>query len=403
MKKILCILLSVCMLLCMTACNSNDSQSGAVGESVSSESQKGDADDIFILSDLEKSLHSYYEWVDDLPQALVRSEHSCVTLGKKDAESYPEMAEMLRQIATMQENAMLDEFDNLVSIANDELQSDREGFKTYVSTLDVLVRRADSTVISLLSDSYSDFGQIENYRAMHGSNFDTKSGRELALNDIIKNVNNDLAEAVQSELTNHILPGEFHYEGVVEDYFANTPYDGFSWTVDYNGVTFYFAPGELCDGGVMTATVPFTEYPELFYEKYMSVPEEYTVELPLDISFFTNLEKEGALEEISVSGWYNDEQNHYMDYGVYSNTDGNYYSEECYVYDLHPYYVKSDAGNYVYILCEDFDEGVRNMHVAVLSLNSDGSITKTDEMNVRSSFITDNVFKIPTDPANWNF
>lgn len=57
-----------------------------------------------------------------------------------DADAYPEMAEVLNQLATMQENTMLDEFDNLVSIAREELVADREGFETNVSTLDVQVR-----------------------------------------------------------------------------------------------------------------------------------------------------------------------------------------------------------------------------------------------------------------------
>ena len=91
------------------------------------------------------------------------------------------MAQVLDQIATMQENAMLDEFDNLLSIAREELSENRDVFETNVSTLDVLVRRADSLVISLLSDSYSHYGQIENYRVFHGSNYDTQSGRELLL------------------------------------------------------------------------------------------------------------------------------------------------------------------------------------------------------------------------------
>lgn len=91
---------------------------------------------------------------------------------------------------------MLDGFDNLVSIARDELSANRDGFETNVSTLDVLVRHADNHVISLLSDSYSHYGQIENYRVFHVSNYDTQSGRELLLNDVVT-VNNDLAQAVK--------------------------------------------------------------------------------------------------------------------------------------------------------------------------------------------------------------
>lgn len=412
MKKIICVLLSVCMLQCFAACGENTEQppetesintteSQTPTESQTStegtENQDGDhAHEIRLLT-LEKTLHTYYEWEDDYDWALVRSEHSCVTLEQADADAYPEMAQVLEQIATMQENAMLDEFDNLVSFAREELAANRDGFETNVSTLDVQVRRADSLVISLLSDSYSHYGQIENYRVFHGSNYDTQSGRELMLNDVV-NVNNDLAKAVETELTTSVWAGDFYSETTVEDYFANTPYDSFSWTVDYTGVTFYFAAGDLSDDGMMTATVCFAEYPELFNDKYLVDPTEYAVEIPLDISFFAELDTDDALEAISVSGWYNDERNHYMDYGIYTETDGHYF-EECFVYDLHPYYVKTVNGNYVYLFCEDFEEGLRQMKLIVFRLNEDGSVTKSGEMNVSPSWLADNKFIVPTDPS----
>jgi len=412
MKRILCILLSVCLLLCLGACTHNAEKppepesTGPTEEPKPTETQPptekptepeavDDPGPIRLLT-LEKALHTYYEWVDDLPQALVRSEHSCVTLGREDAARYPEMAQVLSQIATMQENAMLDEFDNLVSTAREELNRSRDGFETFVSTLDVQVRRADSLVISLLSDSYTDYGQIENYRVFHGSNYDTQTGRELMLNEVV-DVSNDLALAVQEELTGHMWTGEFHSESSVEDYFANTPYDSFSWTLDYTGVTFYFAPAELCDGGTMTATVSFSQYPELFVEKYMEVPARYTVELPLDISFYAQWDADDALDELSVSGRYDAERNCYLDYGVYSET--GYCGEDCYAHDFHPYYVNAEGGHYLYLFCEDFDEGVRQMRLVVLTLNSDGSITKSGETNISPSWLSDNRFLVPTDPG----
>ena len=419
MKKIICMLLIVCMLLCLTACGQNvdtpqeTESKPTTEEQPTTESQPttetqpttediGTQDDVSVNEikplTLEKALHTYYEWADDYDRALVRSEHSCVTLGQADADAYPEMAQVLSQIATMQENAMLDEFDNLVSFAREELNSNRDGFVTNVSTLDVLVRRADSLVISLLSDSYSHYGQIENFRVFHGSNYDTQSGRELMLNDVVT-VNNDLAQAVETELTTSVWAGDFYSETAVEDYFANTPYDGFSWTIDYLGLTFYFSAGDLSDDGMLTATVPFAEYPELFNEKYLVAPTEYAVEIPHDISFFAELNTYDGLEAISVSGWYNDERNAYMDYGIYTDTDGQYYEEECFAYDLHPYYVKTADGNYVYLFCEDFEEGWRQMKLTVFSLNADGSVTKIGERNVSPSWLADNKFIVPTDPG----
>lgn len=400
MKKI-CLLLSVCMLVCLAACQRDVEQpqkSESQTTTESTENKNGDDTDKMRVLTLEKSLDTHYEWSDDNDKALVRSEHEQVTLGQEDAKAFSEMAEVLSQISTMQKNAMEDEFDNLISFAKEELSENKDSFETYVSTLDVKVRRADSVAISLLSDSYSDYGQIENYRALHGSNYDTQTGKELALNDVVKYINNDLAIAVEKELNSHMWTGDFYSEYAVEDYFANTPSDGFSWTLDYTGVTFYFAPGDLCDEGAMTATVSFAEYPELFHEKYMEVPAEYTVELPMDISFFTQLDADNTFEEISVSGYYDEDRNQYTKYGIYTDTDGQYYEEECYAYDLHPYFVKASSGDYLYLFCEDFEEDLRQMHLIVLSLNKDGSVTKSGEMNVSPSWIEDDKFIVPTDP-----
>ena len=405
-QRMVCVLLAVWMLLCLAACGNNPEKpwetepQTPTGNSAPTEKpndQNGEEPYELSVLSLEKALHTYYEWADDYDRALVRSEHSCVTLGQTDADAYPEMAEVLNQIADRQETAMLNEFYDLVSVANTELDLNRDGFETYVSTLDVQVRRADSLVISLLSDSYSDYGQLENVRAFHGSNYDTQSGKELALTDVVKNVNQDLAAAVEKELTGHMWTGDFYSETAVEDYFANTPCDGFSWTVDYIGVTFYFVPGDLCDEGAMTATVSFAAHPELFYEKYMTSPAEYTVELPLDISFFANWDADGDYEELSVSGWYDDERNAYVDFGIY--TEFGEYRDDCYVYDFHPYYVKAASGHYLYLFCEDFDEGLRQMKLIVFSLNEDGSVTKSGERNISPSWLADNRFLMPTDPG----
>lgn len=443
MKRILCVLLSGCLLLCLAACSGNEEESRkpestgvtealpetppptaaeappetepAAETEVPPESEPAaeteapqETEPAEIVEDpnairplnLEKSLYSYYEWADELPRAMVRSEHSIVTLGGADAERYPEMAQVLSQIATMQENAMLDEFDNLVSFALEELSGGSQGFETYVSTLDVQVRRADSLVVSLLSDSYSDYGQIHNCRVLHGSNYDTRTGRELMLNEVV-DVNNYLALAVEKELTGHMWTGEFYYKYIVEDYFANMPYHGFNWTLDYTGVTFYFAPGDLCDEGPLTATVSYAEYPELFVGEYMEVPAEYTAELALNSSFFTELDGDGMLEEIAISARYDEERNHYLDYAVSTDTNGGYYSEQCYVYDFHPYYVKAEQGNFLYLFCEDFEEGLRQMRLIVLKLNPDGTITKSGEVNVCPSWLADNKFIMPTDPGSF--
>ena len=351
---------------------------------------------------LQKQRYGLYDWEDD--RLLVQSECSHVTMWDEDAAKYPELAEVLEQTANMIKRSTEEEYDNFCVSAREDLPWTREDMFPWVSTLDIQVRRADRVVLSLLSDSYSDYGWIEGFRGMHGTNYDSQTGLELALGDVV-NVNNDLANAVANELNSHQWAGDFDYRDSVQVYFANTPYNEFSWTLDYNGVTFYFADGDLTEpgNGRQTATVSFAEYPELFDAKYMAVPEAYMVELPLDSSFFTDLDGNGDLEELNITGFFNTDMGSYSQFGIYADADGSYHYEECFADGFIPYYVKTADGNhYLYLFCEQGEgSGPIPMMLLVVFDVSSGGLTRVGEMNASPGYIPDGIYRIPTDPMEF--
>ena len=406
-KRAAALLLSMCMLLCLCACgdqtgsespdpqNTPQDTPNPSGTPDTSPTVHGDARTL----SLQKQLYSLYDWDDDA--LLVQSEFSHVTLWQNDTAKYPELAETLEQTANMIKRSMEDEYDNLCATAREELPWTGE---TSVSTLDIQVRRADSVVLSLLSDSYSDYGWIEDFRGMHGTNYDAQTGLELALNDVV-DVNNDLADAVANELNSHQWAGDFDYRDAVQAYFANTPYDGFSWTLDYNGVTFYFADGDLEEpgNGGKTATVSFTQYPELFNEKYMAVPSAYMVELPMDSSYFTDLDGDGDLEELNVTSYFDSDVGMYTKFGVYADADGSFHYEDCFADGFIPYYVKTADGNhYLYLFCEQDESSgpIPTMLLVVFDV-SGGRLTRVGEMNAAPSYIPDGIYRVPTDPEDF--
>ena len=350
---------------------------------------------------LQKQLYGLYDWDDD--KLLVQSEFSHVTLWQNDTAKYPELAEALDQTANMIKRNMEDEYDNLCAIAREELPLAGENSETSVSALDIQVRRADSVVLSLLSDSYSDYGWIEAFRGMQGTNYDARTGLELALNDVV-DVGNDLANAVADELNRHQWAGDFDYRDAVQAYFANMPYDGFSWTLDYNGVTFYFGDGELAEpgNGRQTATVSFTEYPELFEEKYMAVPAAYMVELSLDSSYFTDLDGDGDLEELNVTGYFDSDMGMYTKLGVYTDTNGSYQYEACAASGLIPYCVKTAEGkHYLYLFCEHYEGGPVPMFALRVYDISSGKVMRVGEMNAGPGYIPIDIYRVPTDPEEF--
>lgn len=422
-KRAAALLMALCMLLCLCACGGSSGEAPSTQSPQQSEQPSTPApevpeppqpknpgaetppppnhSDVQTLS-LQKQLYGLYDWDDDA--LLVQSEYSHVTLWQNDTAKYPQLAETLEQTANMIKRSMEDEYDNLCATAREELPWAGENVETSVSTLDIQVRRADSVVLSLLSDSYSDYGWIEEFRGVHGTNYDTQTGQELALNDIV-DVNNDLANAVAGELNSHQWAGDFDYRDAVQAYFANTPYDGFSWTLDYNGVTFYFADGDLEEpgNGGKTATVSFTQYPALFKEKYTAVPDAYMVELPMDSSYFTDLDGDGDLEELNVTGYFDSDVGMYTKFGVYADADGSYHYEDCFADGFIPYYVKTaDGRHYLYLFCEQ-DEGtgpIPRMLLVMFDV-SGGGLTRVGEMNVAPGYIPDGIYRVPTDPKEF--
>lgn len=205
-------------------------------------------------------------------------------LPDQEVEKYSELAAVLEQTDNMVRKSMEDEFDNICTFVKEGWGKERD--TTSVSTLDILVRRADSVVLSVLTDSYADFGEIYGVRVMNGTTYDTQTGQKLELSDVIKDMSS-IPVLIEQELNSHMWAGDFSYDGVVSDYFRDTLPDSISWTLDYNGVTFYFGEGDLAKEGFgpQTATISFAQYPELFEEKYMAVADAYIVELPLNYSF----------------------------------------------------------------------------------------------------------------------
>ena len=409
MKKVLFIALLMCCIGTFTACGKENPQTTGAPETVEDktpekETQESSDKEVVespeILS-LKETYATRYEWQDAL--WLLYSKYSNVTMWE-GAEQYPEIDRALSETAGMQIRSMEDEADNILSFITDMgmLDGDLADFETQVSTSNAQVRRADSVVLSYVTDSYADYGFIEDFRSIWGRNYDVQTGKELLLSDVILNMD-AIPGIVCKELNSHLWAGEDYPETVVKEYFMNTPEDGISWSLDYNGVTFYFGYDDFTEMSSVgkTATISFAEYPELFNKKYMNVPEAYMVRLQLDYSFFTDLDSDGILEEVNCNGLFNETDRFYTQFGIYTDVNGSYQYEELFAYDYQPYYVKTEDGDhYIYLFCEESEIGnhVQGQMMLVVYNVNDGVITRVGDMNIAPAYIPSDMFLLPLDP-----
>ncbi len=341
-------------------------------------------------------MNSYYlcEMHEDCPEFLAKSKFSSLTLADEYIKEYSDLAEALSQRSVMIVNTMGDEFDNHIAFAYEDVEAyGFDGWKPYVSEHNSLVRRADSVAFSILYDSYSDTPYIQDFRSLMGSSFDSETGEELLISDVIKDMER-LPEILKEEITSHMWTGEFFSEYAINEYFDNTADADIYFTLDYNGVTVYFYAGSIAeyDYGIITATVSFSEYPEIFNEKYMNVPESYAVRIPVTASFFTDLDNDGETDELIFTAHKNDDFGYYTDF--YIITADDFYEENCsaaeyvddsayrFEYGFRPYYIKTaDNRHLLYLYAEGAEDFNRLMKLYMFEI-TDGVVKKLGEMPV---------------------
>jgi len=418
MKRMAVLFVGVLLIMCqLAACNSENTpdETEAFENTADITETKYDGNDT-IMPSAEQSaaehitLVKYFgqqsEWDDEILLAL--SEYNGVTLYGDSIGKYPALTETLEQTRNMVVRSMEDEFDSLLATAKEELALlGADSFVTKISTLDVQIRRADSAAVSLLSDSTLVFGKI-NDRYLNGTTYDTETGEQLRLTDVIKDMSR-IPAIVKKELTSHTWTGDFISETAVEDYFRSTPEDGIRWTLDYSGVTFYFRNGDVAEigrNGHLAATVSFAQYPELFNEKYMTVPASYMAELPLNHPFYSDLDGDGKPEELNVTPFPHESGLFCEAFGIYTDTDAQYYHADFSADTArrtggyHPYYIKAaDGRHYLYVFAEGSELASNDMKLRVIEITG-GRFKEIGDMHIAPGYVPVDCSWALTDPDN---
>lgn len=223
---------------------------------------------------------------------------------------------------------------------------------------EIFVRRADSRALSLVEECYDYSGGAHGYSYFNSMSWDAQTGEELALEDVVKDVS-CLPEILDKELTEKYPDVGFFCEPLadaLDDYVEsdNPLYQEllkFVWTLDYEGVTFYFGSYEIASyvDGVQQVTVSYSEYPELFEEKFFAeIPADYVLKLnDCRICSDVDLNQDGVTDYISVSRSYNIDS--YMSDSIAVTVNGNTFTIEKYCYESETYFVRVHDKNYLYV------------------------------------------------------
>jgi len=227
----------------------------------------------------------------------------------------------------------------------EEMMAEGAGFfNGFTLSSEYTVQRADSLILSVREDFGSYTGGVHaNYGAM-GWNFDTATGERLGLEDILTDT--DALDEILARKIREKYPDEpfDSLDLMLMDY---TP-ENYTWTLGYQGITFYFSPYEIASfaAGLLTATIWYDEMPHLFHEEYTVAPQGgYAVKLP---SFhdmeadITDAECRDTLSYVTIPGKLGEKH-------LVINLNGQKYpQEDWWTYDITAYLICKGEKYYLY-------------------------------------------------------
>ena len=230
---------------------------------------------------------------------LLHKSVSGIGVDKELRASYPLLTKAINEI----NQGEFQRIEELSTRMKDEAASFRETAPDYYHPFqyefDVLMRRADTMAVSFLQYEYTGGSGVHGMYHWQGVNLSTVTGAPLPLEAVVRD-KKALAGAICERLRADYPDSPFAQldEKMVEKALT----DQLNWTLDPQGLTFYFNPYEIASyaEGLLTATILFKERPDLFQGPYRQPAAAYAQPFPAYYPLTTSLRDNGERDVISV-------------------------------------------------------------------------------------------------------
>lgn len=270
-----------------------------------------------------------------------------IKLSDGEAEKFPKLESIFN---TLNSNALSDAKTllNELTESAEFLEGDENNPVYLEEDSKIFMQRADTKIVSYLKEVYQYFGGAHPNYFYIASNYNSKTGETLALTDVMTSVETlpNILEQKICDKYKDVNFGEKSLSEIFKEYSA----DDYNWSIDYQGITFWFSPYDIASFAVggLNVKIYFEDEPELFEKEYRISPsEKYALTLPVhqELDFDLNLEdgKKDCIE-IAIS------PDEYGSYNILSVTvNGKTFTDEInYAYDFDVYLAHVGDKNYIY-------------------------------------------------------
>lgn len=261
---------------------------------------------------------------------------------EKTALRYPKLADALMQLKEQKEH----NFDMATESLLDSQQFMIETESYPIDLTDYTecrVLRADNVLFSFIETNENYYGGAHGMYSVAGYAFDVETGKNLSFTDIVVDetkIRDLIAEKLDEEYGD-IFFDDIH--NLIDQYDFNS----LCWSISYFDVTLYFNPYDLGPyaSGSQQVVFPFSEYADLFDEKYLSVPEQFVTQLSEYEQFCLDVNGDGKNEDIGLSSKYLEDDC----LSVLISVDGKETDSDSWSYRIDTYLIKVQNKVYLYL------------------------------------------------------
>ena len=333
-KKILCVFIVICIVGTLSGCLNRTP--GNIQEHPTAE------ENIFSFINVMIGDADIEDWHEN--NVITSIAWQKLKLMDDQTKEYPALSaafDKYNEESLTEAKALMYEFTSLA----EEMEGDEYNPAYCQSEAKIYMQRADNHIVSFLESVDQYTGGIHPNYFVNGRNYNPDTGENFLLTDILTNTN-DLPSILEKKITEKYSYVTFYD---LKDTFSKYKPEEFTWTIDYQGITFWFSPYEIASYsvGTLSSKIWFDEFPDMFNKEYMESPENYVISIPVGHDIELDLVKDDGAKDSVYTEKVLDQ---YGSYNMLSVTvNGKTCTDEInYAYDFDVYLAHIGNKNYIY-------------------------------------------------------
>ena len=250
--------LAICLVFSLCSCKKTP-------DTVKTEEQQGDISFISIMLG-DKNIE---EWNEN--NVIANVSWNSLRLSEDDEAKFPNLQKNFSKYnSDALKNAKSTMYE-LVDAAKD-LSGDDFNPVNLEGTTRTYLQRSDTKIVSYLEDTFVYSGGVHPDYYYKTVNLDPKTGKELILTDVMSSIKG-LPDILETEISN-----KYDYIAFDDDQlweiFKGYSADDYKWTIDYQGITFWFCPYDIAayTVGPLSVKLYFDDNPNIIRDEYKTAP-----------------------------------------------------------------------------------------------------------------------------------